>query len=357
MFGFLASPCRCGPDPEDASAYGRYFCGLANRLHADYGGAARWLVNRDATFLSFFTAAQGDEEPTASWSTCCNPMSRPIPRFQDGLHARYAAAVTVCGLCTKIRDEMDDAPRLWRPLFRLADAAARSRGEKAIRFLTETGFPVNEIRRDLESQTALERRIARGEAHPIEAAEPTARAYGGIFRHTASLSGAPANRAAATAFGEHFGQAAYWHDAAMDLSRDRRSGKFNPWLIGRSLPAPAEILSEHLQGMAQAIRSIGWRRYAATIEDVIARQTPVKAFAAAGITPTEKPESDRERRKRNRRMARKKQRCWEHCDVLGCDCCDCVKFPCSSKRSGGKGDCLADACPCDGVCPDCPCDC
>lgn len=109
MFGFLGSPCHTCSSRDTHSTYRSFFCGLSGALRDDYYPAARFLVNRDSTFLSLMTASVSGQAPAPVQSTCCNPISAPRPLLKDGLHAQYAAAVTVCGLATKLEDDRPNA--------------------------------------------------------------------------------------------------------------------------------------------------------------------------------------------------------------------------------------------------------
>lgn len=104
MFGFLPAPCSAC-NQSDASTYRSFFCGLSSTLAKEFGHAARFLTNRDGTFVSLLVAAQQEQRIESSFTTCCNPIGRKRALFDVGEHARYAAAISVCGVYTKLKDE------------------------------------------------------------------------------------------------------------------------------------------------------------------------------------------------------------------------------------------------------------
>lgn len=224
MFGFLGSPCRsCAPE-ESHSTYRGFFCGLSGALRDDYSPAARFLVNRDSTFLSLLTASLGTTPPEPALRTCCNPISAPRPLFSDGLHSRYAAAVTVCGLAAKLDDDRSDETGLRRTAARILGRTINPLTDRAISFLNSVAFPTAEVVTMMEEQSAIEARSP----DLLTAASPTAGAYGTIFGEAARLAGAPGKQSQLKSIGRNLGRLIYWRDAWDDREEDAQRGRFNP---------------------------------------------------------------------------------------------------------------------------------
>lgn len=353
MFGFLASPCRCGSgclDSVEVETYRGFFCGLANRLHGDYGPMGRFLVNRDATFLSLLTAAQAEEGPEAAWTTCCNPLAKKRARFQSGDHAEFAAAVTICGLTAKIRDEIEDGGALKRPVFRAAGRIMNAWERRATRVLEDRGFPVAEVRQELARQSALETRIASGEEDRDLASGPTRQAFGRIFEYSAVVAGREKNREATRQIGEELGDAIYWLDAVTDFEADRKQGRFNPFSDSTGAGASfGKRLEGNFRRIGEAFSALVLNRYEAVAETVLLQLTPTRALAVAGVEGSSYPENalaaSSSKRKRKKRSGETKW--WHHCCDSCCTPCDC----CPSRGGGGSACDSCDACDC------CPCDC
>lgn len=107
MFGYIGAPCS-GCQIGAAKVYRSFFCGLCNRLRGDYGLPARFLVNRDSTFLAIVASARMKEAPCSTESTCCNPLGKKRTHFETGPAVTYAAATTLFGLEMKLRDNAAD---------------------------------------------------------------------------------------------------------------------------------------------------------------------------------------------------------------------------------------------------------
>ncbi len=228
MFGFLGSPCGTCASDESHSTYRGFFCGLSGALRDDYSPAARLLVNRDSTFLSLFTASLSPTPPESVSRTCCNPISVPRPLFSDGLHSRYAAAVTVCGLAAKLDDDRADETGLRRTAARILGRTINPLTDRAISFLNSVAFPTAEVVAMMEEQSAIESRSP----DLLTAASPTAGAYGTIFSEAARLAGAPEKQGKLRSIGQSLGRLIYWRDAWDDREEDEQRGRFNPLVKG-----------------------------------------------------------------------------------------------------------------------------
>lgn len=340
MFGFLASPCRtCAPD-DTHSTYRSFFCGLSGALRDDYTPAARFLVNRDSTFLSLLTASINPAAPSVSNRTCCNPISIPRPLFSNDLHARFAAAVTVCGLSAKLDDDRSDETGLRKNTARLLGRAVRPMTDRAISFLNSIRFPTAEVIEMMDEQSAIE------DAQPdlLSAASPTSQAYGTIFGHAALLADAPDQKNKLQSLGQNLGRLIYWQDAHQDRSEDAKRGRFNP--LEKADPEEFQHhFTSALTNFHQVVNLTG--SFQETVHQVLSstlakHQTlvPAGAFSQLENPPAKKP------RKRKKR----KDQWWHNC----CNCSDCC-LPCPSPKKGGCCDSAFDCGPGDTGCIDCDC--
>ena len=316
MFGFLYAPApSCGSSVK--SLYQSIFCGLSCKLHADYSAAARWLVNRDSTFLALAGSALAEEDPPMEERTCCNPLAtrKPICCHEGSLS--YAAAVTVSGLAVKLKDNADDE-RGWRSyLPKIAGDVISPARDKATAVLNSSGFPTQKVIQTLGRQTEIEN----SQAGFIEASEPTAQSYGSIFSHLAELNDRPKHASSLFRLGSSLGRLIYWKDALDDWKKDEQRDRFNPLRYQSPNELPALVNQEFTQ-LQSSTAEIPWQRHHNLIESIISHTThhhqeSMLAFGGA--------------RQKKRKKKKEGKNSW--CDA--CDCCDC----CS--------DCGCDSCGCD----------
>lgn len=358
MFGFLPSPKTCGV-PGAAALYRSHFCGLCNVLRSDYGLWARGVINRDSTFLALLGAAQCEAKPQTQCATCCNPFGVSRPLHQVGDTAHYAAAVTLCGLSSKLDDDIDDerGPRRW--LARGARFVLDGSVAKAMGFLHAVGFPVAKVHRLLDSQSAIEHPTASLE----DAAGPTSQAFGEIVAHTGIVAGCkPSQHSLLRTIGEQLGLLIYFKDAWDDFDSDEKRGRFNALSChsteserrARILP----LLQATTEKIEETFSQLELHRYRDTLHSILVdgvKQrvaswmglpapskpnpplvTPPPISGSRGHPETNEPQEDQETCgqscnnrcigcrddcRNNRRT--KDSRCCDHCDC--CDLGDCCR--------------------------------
>ncbi len=361
MFGYFGAPCRCA-GAEAQAEYRRYFCGLCNVLAREYGNAARWLINRDATALAVLWAAQTEADPALTVATCCNPWGARRQLCQSGSGMAFAAAVTVVALQSYAADQRADerGPVRWgwagvgevgRPLFR-----------RARRALDAVAFDSGAVMQTLAGQAQIERAIRAGQCDWRLAADATANAFSAIVAHQAWLAG---NRSAQPAFadlGRRLGRAVYWLDARQDWTQDRRRGRFNP------LPhsgAVDEALAAELTAAETILASLPLARHRALLAHILIegpRQRLRRLLSSDDLPEQDAGVSGKRRLPRTPREGagaspgQFEQGCAACGD--GCTCCDgcCRSVACCNDCCQQEGSCG----PCDGCCGDscdCSCDC
>lgn len=356
MFGFLPGPCRgCSPRDEH-SAWRSHFCGLCNTLRARYGLWSRWLINRDSTFLALTGSALAMRELEPTSATCCNPLGKKRALVQHHPQMKYAAAVTICGLAVKLRDDAGDEQGLRRHASRAGGWLLRRAVSKARVDLEAAGFPVERVAGTIGGQGAAER----SGTGLTDAVQPVARTYGAIFGHMAGLAGTPAGTAALTDAGAALGRMIYTVDAWEDYEADVRRRRFNPLPSSQSLRSEmvAEAVERDLHLLTHSLTALPWQRYGTLIGALSGPMLRRRTLARLGMAeppplPPELSPNISSREERRRKREEKKE---ENNEGDACGCCGrCCNRP---MRRRGRSRSWCDDC-CDGCshgCTVCPCD-
>jgi hypothetical protein len=356
MFGFLPGPCGCF-SRQDRSLYRSHFCGLCNALRSRYGLWARWLVNRDAAFLSLLGSALRPAPPVVSRATCCNPWAKPRELVQCASHVEYAAAVTVCGLAAKLQDDAQDerGPRRW--ISKLGARAVRRFANRAVGVLKRSGFRVRLVMGALAGQLRRESASTPGS---MEAVQPTRFAYGEIFAHLPSVTGTdPAQAGALRRLGENLGELIYVTDAWDDFDEDCRKGRFNPLpqRLAERVKCARAIGLRCVTEIRLAVGALHLHHLLPLTRQILLMSMPSALGKRWGVTgPDGRPVSLQPRKPSPQKPFLESggngPNCCDGCDS-GCDpnCCDCANScdP-SSCHSHGHGDHGAS---CDGCCHGC----
>ncbi|MGB1259441.1 MAG: DUF5685 family protein [Akkermansiaceae bacterium] len=322
MFGYLYAPAASCSQPA-RSLYQSMFCGLATQMHQDYGPAARFLINRDSTFLALAGSALAEQDAEFQVQSCCNPLAMAKPIVRDPQVLSFAGAVTLCGLSAKLRDNVEDESGWRARLPHLGGVAITPARNKAVSILNTTEFPTQKVLDLLGSQKSVEQS---GGADLQSASEPTAKAFGTIFAHLARLTGNTLERAGLLQLGTSLGRLIYWQDAVDDLESDRKRGHFNP-LLNEPVSKAVSLIDDELQVLAKTSNRIAWRRHQEVIGEVIHH--------------TEQ-HYDSKIKKRRVSSAKKESKWYGICDC--CSPCDCSDCSCGS--SDGCCSCDCDCCSC-----------
>ena len=322
MFGFLYAPSvKCGSAIH--SEYRSLFCGLSCQLHNDYNAVARFLVNRDSTFLALVGASIAGNPCCSTSRTCCNPLTSPRDIVTDDLSLQYSAAVTVSGLATKLQDNIEDESGLKSLLPKIGSKLIESSTDTAIGTLNSLGFPTLKVQQSLATQSEIEA----SSPDFIAASQPTATAYGAIFSHLSTLHHSPQYATPLQQLGASLGRLIYWRDAVDDWEDDQKKGRFNPLCHNPPETLPSLIQQATSQLLA-SIQAIPWKRNETMITSIIDHS--IQHHQDLTQTP-------KKQKKRNIKKNKDNNNCCDHCDCY--DCCDC-----SSCKSSC---CDFDCCPCD----------
>lgn len=345
MFGFIASPCaRC--TSADFPHWRGTFCGLARVLAREYSAPARLLVNRDATFLALLGLSLDPEPPNWRKATCCNPLATPFPVDDSHPAVTHAAAVTVCGLATKLDDDHHDESGVRKYLSRFGKALISPAVDLAISRLNSSDFPTNSVINrlgDQESTEALE---------PLKADEATASSFGLITGHLADLLSLPRLKPELERLGTAHGRLVYWRDAWDDQESDHKKDRFNPYFHVGEAPIKDRIHDAWAE-FSTTLENLPFQRHASILTH-IGENTAHRHGDFLGIDTKPKTRKGQPRKNNNE----PDDFCSRHCDCCA-DCGNCCHIP-SSRSCGSCFDCgpgdsgCVDCCPCDG-CDCCPC--
>lgn len=349
MFGHLPGPSMCCQ--KAATLYRAHFCGLGTSLHRHHGAWARWLVNRDSTFLALLGSALAESPPRFCQTTCCNQFAAPRDLVEDSPVLQYTAAVTICGLSAKLDDDAQDERGWRRWAARLGSHTLDRPIADALGLLHGMHFPVAQVRAWMAGQSSAESNTA----NLHDCARPTSAAYGEIVAHLATITKAPLAKSALHQLGESLGFLIYGQDAWDDWAKDQRRGQFNPLHAFPHLSGRRRALLPHLEAALTNLRatfqSLPLRRHRDLLHAVLIEGADQRvAQVRDGEDGAKGPEPKLER------MGRKEKRCCSKWDCCECpaDCCDCVRCCRMPKRGGSMCDCN----PCDGDGIECcGCDC
>lgn len=338
------------------------------------------MINRDSTFLALAGTALSPAAPPVTRTTCCNPLGRKRLLVQHEPQMRYAAAVTICALTVKLRDDAEDERGLRRQGAKAGKWLLRRAEQKARTDLEATGFPVETVARTMSGQEKVE---APGAALTVASA-PTALAYGAIFGHLPRVTGAPLETAEPlTEAGAALGRLIYTVDAWEDYEADKRRRRFNPLPPDETERSAlvAENVNADLGTLSRALSALPMFRHQSLLTSLAGPRLQQRTLTRLGMAgpppmppplpppmPPEDPASQAPAPPPQDLKGQKKSGgCSDWC--VGCPgyCC-CGSQTRGGSRRGGccdgiwccpvPGDCNCPDCDCNGCdgC-DCPCDC
>ena len=225
MFGYvIADTARLSP--EQMRRYQGTYCGLCRTLHREYGLVSRMSLTYDMTFLTLILSSLYESEETSGEARCFVHPSKPRPFFESEI-TRYAAAMNAAlAYYNCLDDWQDDRNVLRLGAAKVLESAVR----KADRLYPQQ---MTAIRESLAAISAAEK------TPQPEFSEDAANAFGNLMAAlfvTRSDHWSPLLRR----FGFSLGKFIYFLDAACDLERDRKRGRYNP-LLALELHSGAEF--------------------------------------------------------------------------------------------------------------------
>lgn len=212
--------------------YKGIYCTLCKRLGKHYGLLSRFTLSYDMTFLALLEMALAEEKPDFCPSRCSfNPAKRCLKARHTAAIDRAADIGTILTYY-KLKDTLADEGFLKQVgavcLYPFA-AAARKQAVKR-RPAADTLVAAM-----MAQQAALEKE---GCASIDRAAEPFALMLQALAADTATDE---TQRRILERFGYCLGRWVYLTDAVDDLKEDLEKGRYNPYILARSLTTEEEI--------------------------------------------------------------------------------------------------------------------
>lgn len=214
MFGYVTASLR-ELTKEQQKRYGAVYCGICRRIRQQSGQLARLGLSYDMAFLALLLMSLYEPEETGDRSPC---LLHPLTRRQwvDGPYIRYAADMNVALAYYNCLDD-------WK------DDGKRSAKWMADRFEThlpriEADWPrqCQVIRRCLDRLSKLETENC---PNPDEPAGAFGELMGELFRVREDMWADTLRQ-----MGNALGRFVYLLDAELDYDKDKKQGKYNPFL-------------------------------------------------------------------------------------------------------------------------------
>jgi len=214
VFGYVTASLR-ELTKEQQKRYGAVYCGICRRIREQSGQLARLGLSYDMAFLALLLMSLYEPEETGGKSPC---LLHPLTRRQwiDGPYIRYAADMNVALAYYNCLDD-------WH------DDGKRSAKWMADRFephlpRIEADWPrqCQAIRRCLDKLSVLE---AENCPNPDEPAGAFGELMGELFRVREDMWADTLWQ-----MGNALGRFVYLLDGELDYDKDKKQGKYNPFL-------------------------------------------------------------------------------------------------------------------------------
>ena len=215
MFGYVIARKETLSE-EQLARYRGCYCGLCHGLNEHYGSLHRLALNYDMTFLILVLSALYEPEERQDSKRCAVHPAKPQAFWQNDFTA-YGADLTVALTYHKLRDDwLDEGDRLKKGLM---DQLQGAYDKVKARLPRQCAL----IEEELATLLALEKA---GETVPDKCAAAFGRLMAGLFV-TRDDHWAPE----LWDMGFFLGQFIYLQDAAVDLHKDAKKGRYNPLLL------------------------------------------------------------------------------------------------------------------------------
>ena len=214
MFGYVTGNWK-ELNKDQQARYGAVYCGICRRLQAQSGGVSRLGLSYDMAFLSLLLMSLYEPEETSGKDGC---LLHPVKRraWVDNEYIRYSADMNVILAYYNCLDDWQDDKKLSAKLM------AQTYG-KSLQSIAES-YPrqAAAIRECLEELSRLEKENCE---NPDKPAGAFGRLMGEILVYREDMWAQSLRQ-----MGNALGRFIYLMDAVMDYDRDKRKGKYNPFL-------------------------------------------------------------------------------------------------------------------------------
>lgn len=214
MFGYVTASYQ-ELNREQQKRYGAVYCGICRSICRQSGNVARLGLSYDMAFLALLLMSLYEPEETQEQNACLlHPLTRRC--WIDNPYVRYAADMNVAlSYYNCLDDWEDDGKRTARQMAHLLETPLSR---------IETRYPrqCSAIRDCIHQLSQLEKANC---ANPDEPAACFGQLMGQILTYEDDLWAPTLHR-----MGDALGRFIYLLDAALDYGKDKRRGKYNPYL-------------------------------------------------------------------------------------------------------------------------------
>jgi hypothetical protein len=214
MFGYVNANWKELPK-ERQKRFGAVYCGVCRRIREQSGNLSRLGLQYDAAFLGLLLMSLYEPEETSGPNAC---MLHPIAKrpWVDNPCIAYAADMNVALAYYKCLDDWQDDKK------RSAKTMAGILGRQMPRI--EKAWP-----RQCAAISRCIRELSRLEQENCPSPDETANCFGNLLAELFVVQEdfwAPTLRE----LGFHLGRFIYLLDAAVDFEKDKKRGRYNPYL-------------------------------------------------------------------------------------------------------------------------------
>ncbi len=224
MVGYVRM-CKSELKMREYDQYKGVYCSLCKRLGKRYGFPLRMALSFDMTFYALLTMALSPSCVGFKNSRCSyNPFKKCL--HCDTAALDTAADVTALLLYYRLIDHLADEGFIKRLGVRLLLPLARAYRKKAKAFLPDVDAAFAEM-------TAAQQALEKAHTASVDAAaEPFALL---LQRLCERLTADNKQKQILSRFGYCLGRYVYLADAAADMTEDGKKGRYNPFILSRSL--------------------------------------------------------------------------------------------------------------------------
>lgn len=219
MFGLMRAK-TCGMSADEKHFRRLHYCGTCKTIGSLYGQKSRLLLNHDTVFLAEILTSLSDEN-VGDWQKSYQSYNcLSLPKNEMPLSLQFAATTNVILTEFKIADHVSDTRQ---KRFKLAHKIFSKEFIEAEKLLKEWNFPLEKVRKSLETQTSIENNSTDLDEFALPTAETTAI----FFSEGAKLIGRNELQNLAHKIGFAFGKLVYLLDAFEDFEKDEKRNQFN----------------------------------------------------------------------------------------------------------------------------------
>ena len=229
MFGYVTASMK-ELDKDMQRRYGAVYCGICRRIRVQSGNAARLGLSYDMAFLALLLMSLYEPEETAGEKACLMHPLKKRP-WVDNPYIQYAADMNVVLSYYNCLDDWQDDGKVSARL--LAQQFGRHVPEIEARYPRQCKAIEDCIRQlsELEKENC---------PNPDEPASCFGRLMGQLLTYEEDLWAPTLGQ-----MGFYLGRFIYLLDAALDYEKDKKKGKYNPYLAmgtGKDWPRWEEYL-------------------------------------------------------------------------------------------------------------------